>query len=139
MSMIELGAFVVSFVLTSLVWVVVLVVYNAFIGTFEFGPLGLFALKSAGLIAVVVAVGLFVPGGRWLTLLVWALGILILFRPEARDLGFLVLLIWVANILVGLVLLSLFARPITRELETPRLDLPAQPLCLHSPTFRIPA
>jgi hypothetical protein len=102
--MIWLAIFTIVFIYTAILWVVVLVIYSAFIESFDFGPLSTFALKSVIVVGAVAAVATFVPYGGLFNLIVWALGLLIIFRKDLWELRVLVLLLWGVNFAAGLLL-----------------------------------
>jgi hypothetical protein len=96
--------FAIVFLYTAILWVVVLILYSVFIESFDFGRLSTFALKSVLIVGIVAAVATFVPYGGLLNLLVWALGLLIIFRKDMWELRVLVLLLWGVNFAAGLLL-----------------------------------
>ena len=77
--------FTIVFIYTAILWVVVLFIYSAFIESFDFGALSTFALKSVLQVSLVAAVATFVPFGGYLALLVWALGLLIIFQKDLWE------------------------------------------------------
>lgn len=98
-------AFLIVFTYTAILWVIVLAIYSAFFEPFDFGPLSTFALKSAILVGIVSASGLFLGiGGRLANLLIWWLGLILLFRRDFWESRVLVVLLWGVNFLVGLLL-----------------------------------
>lgn len=102
--------FGIVFVITFVIWVIVLVLYSALIESFDFGPLLAFAAKSAILVALVSLTRIYVPWGGWLSLLVWGLGLVVLFRMDLWEARILVVLIWGLNFVVGIGLFLLLAR-----------------------------
>src|SRR5262245_32176982 len=81
--MIYVVAFLIIFVYTAILWVIVLALYSSLIEPFDFGPLGSFALKSAVLISVICLSALFFGiAGRLVNLLIWWIGLVVLFRKD---------------------------------------------------------
>jgi len=86
-------AFPIVFVYLSILWVVVLVVYNLAIEAFDFGPLVSFAGKSAILVSIVSLIYL-LPYVHWFTLIVWWIGLMVIFKKDFWECKMLVFLIW---------------------------------------------
>ena len=102
--------FLIIFLYTAVLWVVILFLYSTLVESFDFGVLSTFAWKSAILIAIISAVEAFVPYGGWFTLLIWALGLLLLFRKDPWESRILIVMIWVTNFIVGWVIRLMFLR-----------------------------
>lgn len=111
----EIVVFAIVFIYTAILWVVVLVLYSAFIESFDFGALSTFAWKSAILVGIISAVVSFVPYGGFLALLIWALGLLILFQKDVWESRVLVILIWVVNFVAGLIMRALLTSANTEQ------------------------
>jgi hypothetical protein len=90
------------FVYTLIVWVAVLFLYNTLVEPFDFGPLGTFAAKSLGLVFAVSLFVTFVPFGMLASLIVWWLGLTLVFKKDFWECKVLVILIWGANFVIGL-------------------------------------
>ncbi len=101
--------FGIVYLYTAILWVVVLVVYSMLMEPFDFGVLSTFVWKSALLVAIVAAVVAFVPMGGLISLGIWILGLLILFRKDLWECRVLVLLLWALNYVTGLLLQFLLA------------------------------
>lgn len=99
--------FAIVFTYTAILWVAVIFLYSAFIESFDFGALSTFVWKSALLVGIVAAVATFVPHGGFFTLLIWALGLLILFQRDLWESRVLIILLWAANFIAGLILRGL--------------------------------
>jgi len=102
--------FAIVFLYTAVLWVVILFIYSTFVESFDFGVLSTFAWKSAILIAIISAVTVFVPYGGFFTLLIWALGLLLLFRKDPWEARILIVMIWVSNFVVGWIIRLLTLR-----------------------------
>jgi hypothetical protein len=109
--MVYIIAFVVLYVALAVIWVVSLVAYSKFGGELDFGDLGVFALKSAGLVAVATAVMLFVPFGGFIALAVWWLGLVVLFGMEVWEAKVLVAIIWALSFVLRFAVMLLLLRP----------------------------
>src|SRR5687768_4627293 len=90
------------FVYTLIVWTAVLFLYNTLVEPFDFGPLGSFAAKSIGLVFAVSLFVTFVPFGGLASLIVWWLGLMLVFKKDFWECKVLVILIWGTNFLLGL-------------------------------------
>jgi len=90
------------FIYTAILWVVVLVLYNLIFEPFDFGPLGTFAAKSVGLVLLVSLVVTFAPFGMLASLIVWWLGLMLIFKKDFWECRIFVIMIWGINFLVGL-------------------------------------
>lgn len=114
--MITAISLIVSFVLLALVWVAVLAVYNMFLEPFDFGPLSTFAAKSVALVMIVALFVTFVPLGGLASLLVWWIGLMLIFKKDFWECKILVILIWGVSFLlslgIGLVLSSMARSPV---------------------------
>jgi hypothetical protein len=96
---------------STIIWVAALIIYSTLIGGIDFGPLHVFAVKSAILLFVANSVGT-LPCGGWAALGVWWIGIVLLFGMEWWEAKVLVLIIWVLNFGTGmLIFFALFHRP----------------------------
>jgi hypothetical protein len=84
----------IAFVYLSIIWIAVLAIYNVFLEPFDFGPLGSFALKSVALVAIVSAFVTFVPFGGLASLIVWWIGLMVIFKKDFWECKILVILIW---------------------------------------------
>lgn len=89
------------FVYTAIVWTVVLIVYNLIFEPFDFGALSTFAWKSAILVLIASLVITFLPFGIYASLLVWLIGLIVIFKKDPWECRILVILIWVTYILVN--------------------------------------
>jgi hypothetical protein len=89
------------FVYTAIVWTAVLVVYNLFFEPFDFGALSEFAWKSAILVLVASLVITFIPFGIFASLLVWLIGLMLIFKKDLWECRVLVILIWATYFLVS--------------------------------------
>jgi hypothetical protein len=102
------------FIYTAIIWIAVLFLYNMFVEPFDFGPLGRFAGKSALLVLLVALTVTFVPFGSLASLLVWWIGLMIIFKKDFWECKVLVILIWGMSFLLDLaikaVLMSLAAQ-----------------------------
>src|ERR1041385_4048187 len=85
--------FSIIFVYTSILWGVVVYLYNRFFEPFEFGTLGSFLGKSALLIFVVSLCGLHFIG-ILISVLIWWAGLRLLFKEDFWACRILVLLLW---------------------------------------------
>jgi hypothetical protein len=103
----DAAIFAIVFAYSAVLWVVVLVIYSAFVESLDFGRLSMFGLKSVVLIGIVAAVNTFIPYGGLLTLIVWAIGLVIVFRMDLWEIRVLVLLLWGVNFVFGLLIRSL--------------------------------
>jgi hypothetical protein len=90
------------FIYTAVLWVVVLLLYNLFFEPFDFGPLGWFAGKSAILVFIVSLTVTFVPFGGLASLVVWWIGLMIIFKKDLLECRILVIMIWGTNFLISL-------------------------------------
>ena len=97
--------FGVLFAVFAVIWVVSLVLYSLLVGGIDFGSLGIFSLKSAGLVAVVVVV-MFIPFGGWLALAVWWVGAVLVCGMEFWEAKVLVLIVWALSFLLRLALFT---------------------------------
>ena len=100
--MIYLITLLIIFVYTTILWFLVIVLYNFVLEPFDFGPLRSFALKSLGLILLVSLIVTFVMAGIYASLIVWWFGLMLLFKKDFWECKVLVILIWGINLLVGL-------------------------------------
>lgn len=100
--------FAILFVIYLIVWIAGLFLYSIFVGGIDFGAMGVFALKSAALVAVVAGVML-IPFGGWLALLVWWVGAVALFGMEFWEAKVLVLIVWGLSFLLRLALIAALA------------------------------
>ena len=80
MPMANLLLLLIAFVYVAVAWVVVLSLYNFFMEPFDFGPIGMFALKSTILVTAVALFVAFVPLGLLASLIVWWVGLMLLFK-----------------------------------------------------------
>ncbi|MBI2804039.1 MAG: hypothetical protein HYX68_03545 [Planctomycetes bacterium] len=105
------------FLYTAVLWVVVLILYNLLFEPFDFGVLSAFALKSAILVGVVSLVVTFVPYGGLASLIVWWIGLMVVFQKDFWECRILVIMIWGVNFLFGLLIhalvLSMSAPPVS--------------------------
>jgi hypothetical protein len=111
--MVYVIAFLILFAYTAILWVVVLALYSAFFEPFDFGPLGSFAVKSMILISIICLSALFFGiAGRLVNLLIWWIGLVVLFRKDMWESRVLVILLWgvhfLAGLAVGIIIQSLF-------------------------------
>jgi hypothetical protein len=103
----------VAFVLLALLWVAVLAVYNVFLEPFDFGPLGMFAAKSTALVLIVALFITLVPFGGLLSLVVWWIGLMVIFKKDFWECKILVILIWGVSFLMNMgihALLAMYSR-----------------------------
>jgi hypothetical protein len=107
--MVYVAVFGIAFLVTFFIWVVVLIIYSTMIESFDFGYLPAFLLKSVILVTAVVLVVMFVPFGGLLSLLVWAVGLMTLFRMDAWGSRILVMLIWAVNFVASLAIRGILA------------------------------
>ena len=101
--------FLVWLVFTTMVWVVVLCIYNFTIEAFDFGILGWFLAKSAGLLFVVTLLVAFVPAGGLASLVVWWIGLMLIFKKDFWECRVLVILIWGVSFILGFAIKFLLA------------------------------
>ncbi|MCS7046333.1 MAG: hypothetical protein NZO58_08260 [Gemmataceae bacterium] len=88
---------------SAVLWVVVLVLYSVWIEPFDFGPLSSFAWRSSVLLTIVTTNTLLLKTtGDLINLLVWWLGMLILFRRDFWESRVLVMMVWGAHCVAGL-------------------------------------
>jgi hypothetical protein len=85
---------VIAFIYLSIIWVAVLAVYNVFVEPFDFGPLSLFAAKSVALVLTVALFVTFVPFGGLASLIIWWIGLMVIFKKDFWECKILVILIW---------------------------------------------
>jgi hypothetical protein len=97
----------VVFVYTAVVWVAVLLLYSFFFEAFDFGPLGWFALKSALLVLVASLIVIFIPFGICGLVLVWWLGLMVIFKKDFWECRVLVILIWGVDFLLYMMIQGL--------------------------------
>jgi hypothetical protein len=100
--------FAITYAYTAILWVVVLVIYNLIFEPFDFGPLGSFAWKSAVLVLAVALVRTFVPFGGLASLVIWWLGLMVIFQKDLWECRVLVILIWGTSFLLGMGITVLF-------------------------------
>lgn len=86
-------AFLATFLYLAVLWVIVLTVYNLILEPFDFGPLGIFAAKSALLLAIMSGLYL-VPYASWFALVFWWIGLMVIFKKDFWECRVLVVLIW---------------------------------------------
>src|SRR5262245_28385106 len=101
------AVFVIVLIYSAILWVVVLVLYSVLMESLDFGPLPTFALKSLGLVTAVAIVVTFVPYGNYFTLLVWWLGLMVIFKMDLWECRVLVVLVWACNFVAGLAMRGL--------------------------------
>ena len=99
--------FPIVFTYTAVLWIAVLIVYNLLFEPFDFGALTDFAWKSAILVAIVSAIVTFVPYGSLASLIVWWIGLMILFKKDFWECRILVILIWAVNFVFYLLIRGL--------------------------------
>lgn len=99
----------ITFVYLSVIWIAVLALYNVFFEPFDFGPLVSFALKSVSLILVVTLFITFVPLGGFGSLIVWWIGLMVIFKKDFWECKILVVLIWGISFLGGLGIRAIIA------------------------------
>jgi hypothetical protein len=93
----------VVFAYTAILWVAVLVLFNVLFEPFDFGPLGWFTVKSAILVLLVtLLVGFYPILGGLVSLAVWWIGLVVIFKKDLLECKGLVFLIWGTNFLFGL-------------------------------------
>jgi hypothetical protein len=84
---------------------------------FEFGPLGSFVLKSAVLISIITLCSFLLRGlifGWALNLIVWWIGLIVLFRQDFWQSKVLVILLWGVHFVAGIgvmILITSLMRP----------------------------
>ena len=98
----------IAFVYLAIIWVVVLAIYNLFLEPFDFGPLASFAAKSTALILAVSLFVTFVPFGGLASLIVWWIGLMVIFKKDFWECKILVILIWGISFLGNLGIQALF-------------------------------
>lgn len=95
------------YVYTAIVWVAVLIIYNLLFEAIDFGALGAFAWKSAILVLVATLVITFIPFGIFASMLVWFVGLMVIFKKDPWECRILVILIWVTYFLINFALSTL--------------------------------
>jgi len=101
--------FVVAFFYLAIIWVVVLAIYYVFLEPFDFAPLGSFVGKSIALILIVALFTAVVPYGNYATLIIWWIGLTLIFKKDFWECKILVILIWGISFLVWLGVKALLA------------------------------
>ena len=96
-------AWPIFFLALSIVWVIVLVLYNLIFEPFDFGPLGSFAGKSALLIAIMATIYV-MPYVNWFSLIAWWFGLMVVFKKDFWECRILVFLIWGVTFIIRLFL-----------------------------------
>lgn len=99
-------AFPLTFIALAVLWVIVLTVYNLLFEPFDFGSLGSFAAKSALLLLIMTIIYL-LPYANWFALIVWWIGLMVVFNKDFWECRILVLLIWGVSFAMRLVLVGL--------------------------------
>ena len=97
------------FAYLAVLWVVVLVVYNFIFESFDFGPLGMFAIKSLILLGFISVIYV-LPYVHWLSLIFWWLGLMVIFQKDFWECRVLVMLIWGLSFIFRLLLSDVFFR-----------------------------
>ena len=105
----ELIIFAIVFAYSLVLWGIVLGVYGLVIEPIDFGYLPTFAWKSLLLVGVVALVVTFIPLGRFLTLIVWWVGIAVIFRMDFWECRMVVFLIWGINLLMSFAIMAMFS------------------------------
>jgi hypothetical protein len=98
-----LAKYAIIFLYTSVLWIVVLYLYNRFIEGFDFGNFPGFLGKSVLLIAVVSLCG-FHLYGILLSVIIWWGGLMLLFKKEFWECRILVLLLWGLFFVTGMLI-----------------------------------
>jgi hypothetical protein len=114
----EFALFCVIFLYSAILWVVVLVIYSALVESLDFGRLWLFAVKSLVLIAGVAAVVTFVPGGIFVSMLAWGVGLVLIMRLDFSTAGKLIVVLGGVNLVAYLLLYWLVLSPGAPSLST---------------------
>jgi hypothetical protein len=105
--MFYLIALPIVFIYTAILWVAVLFLYNLLFEPFDFGALGWFAGKSAILVFLVTLTVVFIPFGSLAALVVWWIGLMVIFKKDLLECKVLVAFIWGTNFLFGLAIRAL--------------------------------
>jgi hypothetical protein len=104
-------AFVVLFVISTIILIVSMIITSNLMGGVEFGAVHHVILKGAGLLVLINLLALIPYVGIWLTLPVWWGGLMVLFHIDFWEARTLVFVNWGLNLLVKLFLLGLLVRP----------------------------
>lgn len=96
--------YAIVFVYTLVLWILVLTIYHLTIESFAFGPLVSFVWKSLIMVGAVAAVITLVPGGFLASLLIWWLGLTLLFDRDFWESRMLIIVLWSVNFVAGLAL-----------------------------------
>jgi len=102
-----IAVFIIVLIYSAVLWVVVLVLYSVLMESLDFGWLPGFAFKSLGLVTAVAIVVTFVPYGSYFTLVVWWLGLMVIFKMDLWECKVLVVFVWACNYVAGLALRGL--------------------------------
>jgi hypothetical protein len=79
-------------------------------GGVEFGDIRTVLAKAVPLLLVIYVLDLFIPYGFWISLLVWLIGLKVLFRLDNWEWWTLIVINWVLNRLLGFLLIAAFLR-----------------------------
>ena len=107
--------FPIVYVYTAVLWVVVLVLYNLLIDGLDMGALGSFAWKSAILVLFVALTVTFVPWGDFASLIIWWIGLMVIFKKDLWECRILVTMIWGVDFLCTLLVKSLLMASLERS------------------------
>jgi hypothetical protein len=95
--------FAILYVIVAIIFVAATVAYSALIGSLDFGAFWPFVGKAALLVGIAAAVML-LPYGGWIVLVVWWVGVVLVFRVDFWQARILVVIIWALSFLVRLAL-----------------------------------
>ena len=90
-----------TFIYLTVLWVIVLVVYNLLFEAFDFGALWPFIGKSAILLGIISVISI-IPYVHWFSLVAWWIGLMAIFKKDFWECRILVMLIWGLSFIVGL-------------------------------------
>jgi hypothetical protein len=93
--------FAILYVIVAVIFVIATIAYSSLIEPLDFGSLLPFVGKAAVLVGIVSGV-LLIPYGGWFALIVWWVGVMIVFRVDFWSARILVAIIWVLTFLVRL-------------------------------------
>lgn len=99
----SLIAFAIALAISTGVLIVAMILTNKVLGGIDFGDVRSAALKASGLLIAVNLVAAFVPGGIFLSLPVWFIGLMWLFRLRFLEALVLSLINWGLNVLIAFV------------------------------------
>ena len=97
-------------VVSTVIWILALVIYNLIFGGIDFGHLDVFAVKSVVVLFVACSFGLFPWVGGWLQIGIWWIGIVVVLGMEWWEARILVAIIWILNLGGWLIIVNLMTR-----------------------------